>query len=140
MNYIEFKLLPYDEDDVLYLIVSASAVGFSGFVEVYTHHKTLAEFGNKLINFPEDINHKVDFEYGDTTGKWAYYLFLQAQVIDHVGHSAIRVRMQSFVGMPCNSLAEFYVPSEVASINELGRAIKEWVKNPYEPLLWQPKA
>ncbi len=140
MFFIEFTAEPYDEEDVLHLYISAKGVGFSGFVELSVRPDALSDFGSKLIDFPADINQKIDFEYGDTTGEWAYYLLLQAQVIDHVGHSAIRVCMHSFVGMPGNGNAEFYIPSEVASINELGKAIKEWVIEPYEPLVWQPKA
>ena len=140
MSRIEIEARPYDEEGILHLLISASSFGFSGFVEIYSTPKTIADFGTKLIEFPQSIHEKVTFEYGDNSGKWISHLVLQARVIDGVGHSALYVRMQSFVGIPGNAMAEFYVPSEPASLNDFGSALVNWVSVPDEPFVWQPRA
>jgi hypothetical protein len=121
MNELRVEALPYDEEDVLNILISASSFGYSGRVEIYVRPTTLSEFGIDLLNFPVDIHHKVQFEIGNNTGEWAYHLILRAQVIDNVGHSVLFVHMQSFVGVLENALAEFYILSEAASINALGK-------------------
>jgi len=140
MNRIQIEVLPYDEENVLDLIISASSFAFSGMVEIFTTHQELTEFGKQLSSFPSDRNHKVSFEYGNNSGGWASHLVLQAAVIERSTLFAIHVRMQSFASSIENAVAEFLIPADPAAINKLGHAIVRLVRYPNEPLVWQPKA
>lgn len=140
MNGIEIEALPYDEQEVLNLLVSASSSYFSGFAEIYISPSSLVDFGTALMAFPADLNHKVIFEQGNGSGEFAYHLLLRAEVIDQTGHSALFVRTQSFFSAPSSGLAEFFIAAEPASINEFGRALVSWANKPTERFLWQAKA
>jgi hypothetical protein len=140
MNGIQIEALPYYEVGTLNLMVSASSFSFSGQIEVFTTPQALIAFGERLTSFPASTSDKVSFEYGSSSGEWAAHLLLEAAVIDGVGHSAIRVRMQSFGGPACGSLAEFSIPSEPAGINELGHAIVGWAGSPEDLFVWHLRA
>lgn len=139
MNGIQIEAIPYDDEGILNLIISAASFGFSGAVEIFTTPQELTEFGKQLSSFPSSVNHKVSFEYGNNSGEYAYHLVLRATVIEGAVRFAINVRMQSFASSIENALAEFIIPAEPAAINELGHAIAFWLRYPNEPLVWQPR-
>jgi hypothetical protein len=140
MNEIRFEALPYDEDAVLRLLISASNSGYSGVAEVYVNAQAVADFASGLVAFPASISDGVVFEYGSESGEFPYHLRLHAQAIDGVGHSAICVRVASFASVREAANAEFRVLSEPASINDFGRAITRWLGSPSAPLVWRPRA
>lgn len=140
MNELRFEALPYDEDGTLRFTVFASSGGFSGLAELYQSSASVEQFGTALIDFPQDLQHTVTFEYGNGSDEWPYHVVLRAQVMNCTGHSAIYVRIQSFCSPIEAALCEFLVPAEPAAINKLGRHIAYWSSNPDESIVWQPRA
>lgn len=139
MNQICIKSEPYNEDGVLNLLVWASSEGFSGFAEVYVTPQHLKNFALSLTAFPASVDDTVVLEYGDESGECPYHLFMRAEVVDQVGHSAMLVQVSSHVSSPFVARAELRVLSEPASINEFGRCLARWVDDPCEALVWKPK-
>ncbi len=138
MNQLRLKFEPYNDDEVICFSIFASSGGFSGLAEILQSKSSFKQFGVGLIDFPKSVDHTVLLEYGDGSDEWPYHVVLRAQVMDGVGHSAIFVRIQSFCSPFEAALSEFLIPSEPASINELGQLITDWPSKADEPLVWQP--
>jgi hypothetical protein len=124
---------------MLELAIFASDNNYSGYVEIDIMPKQLAEFGEKLIQFPF-IQNIPCFEYGNKRDEFAYYLCMQAKLINDSGHSAIHISMECYASVSESASVQFYILSEAASINDLGKTLISWVSNPEEALIWQPRA
>jgi hypothetical protein len=140
MNEIRFEALPYDDEEIIRLAISASSGGFSGVAELLEKPEAVEKFATELMSFPASVEHTVTFEHGDDSGDFPYHLVMRAQVIDRAGHSAIFVRIESFCSPIEAAFSEFLVPAEPAVINKLGRSIVSWLSSRNEPLSWQPRA
>lgn len=123
---------------MLCIDVSASNGFFSSNSSTFwVHPKDLIKFGKRLQQFPKhmDIHDEVVLNYGkDNEGSYGY-LLLRVYIYDHVGHVGIEVKMRQnpiegdCYGSMDAARAHFSIPTLVAQINDLGRAIVNWVQS-----------
>jgi hypothetical protein len=121
MSEIAIAAAAWAEDGMLRLFVWASAGGFSGAAEIFVTRQVIADFASALAAFPTAIGNAATLEYGDESGDFPAHLMLRAHLLDRVGHSAMRVRFAALANDRDSAHAEFFVLSEIAGINELGR-------------------
>src|SRR5688572_12336703 len=64
-SYLHFKII-YKDSDMLEIEVSASNGKYCGVTKTYIEAdgKRLIQLGQMLLNFPEDVEHKVRDEFG----------------------------------------------------------------------------
>lgn len=86
----------YVDDDLISLKVAASSERFSGQVEFYEKHDSLAKFAEDLSGFPSCATDTKQFELGAFTsgyaGGGAHFVF---SCTDALGHAAIEVQLHS---------------------------------------------
>lgn len=90
---------------------------------VYAHSEDLQNLGKGLSEFPKGLDEKVTFERG-AIGK-AYYFLLEAANHSN-GQSAIKVIADNHFAEPFHSRAEFFINTDPASINKLGKGLMKW--------------
>ncbi len=147
MNHKRFiEFIKIDEEDGMLCIDASASNGFfssnsSGF---WVYPEDVIRFGKQLQKFPKhrDIHDEVVLSYGNDEGGGCGYLFLRVYIYDHVGHAGIEVKMRQnpiegdTYGRLDAAQAHFIIPTLVARINDLGRAIVNWVKSKEEKLLY----
>ncbi len=138
---IKIKVIREPDDDGLYEYkISLSngntfvSLDFWGYADIFS------EFGESLINFPKEIKDVATFELGedkiDGQMKWAYYMFLKVFCFDVSGQSAIKVTVDNHADIPDYHRSEFYIKSEPATLNRLGKKFKDWSPDKEKELTW----
>ncbi len=126
MPYIEIKRIWTDSDEMLQLEVKASNDDQVSSQDFYVYPDDLANFGSQLQNFPKSQADVVSLEYGEDP-KFYCYFRLRAIIIDSVGHAAIEIKIDNRLEPPSKASSNFFMPSEVATINEFGNKLCGWV-------------
>jgi hypothetical protein len=90
---------------------------------VYAHSEDFQNLGESLSKFPKGPDEKVTFERG-AIGK-AYYFLLEAANHSN-GQSAIKIIADNHTAEPFHCRAEFFINTDPASINKLGRGLMKW--------------
>jgi hypothetical protein len=80
----------------------------------------LTGFGNQLQTFPKSQTDIVSLEYGEEPKFYCYFL-LRAIILDSVGHAAIEIKTDNRLEPPERASSNFFMSSEVATINALGK-------------------
>lgn len=122
-----------DEDSLMRIRISLTGNGHHSWSEIYSYPEKFLEFGAALIDFPNSVTDEVLFELGSTDPAYADHLRIRAFVLDGVGHCAVEFRSESRGDALGSSLFHFTVPTEAASLNELGKNLVAWSKSPSEP-------
>lgn len=117
-----------DDDAMIQLDVLASNDSQVAKQDFYIYPKDIIEFSEKLQKFPKDRNDEVKIEYG-VDPKFYCYFMLKAVVLDDVGHSALEIKYESRSTPPSRAEGHFFMVSEVATINDLGKKLSEWVND-----------
>ena len=128
MPFIEIERIWTDDDEMVQLDVRASNDVQVGKQDFYIYPEDFLEFGKKLQEFPKSKNDVVKLEYGEDP-KFYCYLSLGALVLDNVGHSVIEFKFDNRLDPPSQAQVHFYMQSEPATINELGRKLVSWAGN-----------
>jgi hypothetical protein len=119
-----------DEDSLMKVRVSLAGNGREAWGEAYSYPETFAEFGRALTKFPNSIADEVKLELGSADPGYAEHLMLRAFVYDGSGHCAVEIRTHSRGDVLTSSSCQFAVPTEAASMNDLGRIVIEWALKP----------
>jgi hypothetical protein len=82
----------------------------------------------------------VVFENGAPEGKYYCYILLKAFVYDGVGHSALEVKISNQSSSPYRALAHFYLLSEAATLNRLGKSLELWARSKEKEFLFSTSA
>jgi hypothetical protein len=127
--------LPYD-DSACRILLSASNGTFAGELEFYSDAPSLLDFAQRLIEFPRSASDEARLEVGEQDGNSACYLLLRALVIDRAGHTAMEIVIDNHEQGHRHADATFFIPCEVASLNQLGRKICGWLEQPDNSLVW----
>ena len=116
----------YIENGFLQIEVSASNGVFMSTIDTYLNFEELEEFGRKLRDFGQSIKDEVILEVGADNDDAYHYLFLRVYIYDNVGHEALQVKMRRNGEPVVRATADFSMPTEIASLNRLGKNISEW--------------
>jgi hypothetical protein len=70
------------------------------------------------------------------TSRWAHYVLLHAFIHSPRGDAALHVRATNNQEGVHGRTGEFSIFAEAGALNQLGRAIEQWLDNATEPLVW----
>lgn len=108
--------------------------GFVASQDFYCYPDQLREFAVRLSSFPESIQDDAVFEVGERGQRDYCWFKLRAQVIDGAGHCYFSVGLSNNLGTYEHRHSEFGVQCQAISLNQIGRRLEEWSRDPTEVL------
>jgi hypothetical protein len=119
-----------DEDQMIQFEITISNGNALTSLVFYGYSGSFTSFGEKLSEFPKNLEDKVIYELGEEKGKgiknYAYYLLLNAFCFDSAGQTAIKVITNNNRDIPDFSRTEMFLKAEPISLNRLGQSLKTW--------------
>lgn len=134
---LQIKPVWTDDDGLMQVRVSLEGNERQSWGEAYCYPEAVSEFGQALLGFPSSTSDEVKLEIGSMDPMYADYLLVRAFVYDGVGHCAIEFKAESRGDALTSSSVRFAVPTEAASLNEMGRRIMAWSLSPTEPFAFE---
>jgi hypothetical protein len=136
---MKLHILPIwtDADTLMQVRVSLTGNGRQSWAEAYSYPDKFSEFGTALINFPTSIADEVLLELGSSDPAYADHLLVRAFVLDGVGHCAVEFKSQCRGDALNSASMHFTVPTEAASLNELGKELVAWSESPSLPFSFE---
>lgn len=136
MNGLEIATIWHDESGEEFMVKITNGL-HSCKIEMYDSIENILEFAQKLRSFPHNLGDVVTIELGQDC-EHLCYLLLEAFCYNQSGHAALRIKAKNNIDIPQKFDFSFYMPCEVAAINNLGKALIEWdFRN--EVFEWYPK-
>ena len=129
MSYIELEVIWSDDDGMIQVELTASNGAQVGKQDFYAYPEQLLEFGEKLSSFPSSMKDVVVLEYGEDP-KYYCHMLLRATVIANTGASAIEIKFENRLQPPMEAQVRFFIASEPASLNKLGKSLINWARLP----------
>jgi hypothetical protein len=134
---LHIKPLWIDDDSLMKVRVSLDGNERLSWAESYGYPETFSEFGQALVDFPRSVSHEVKLELGSNDPSYSEYLLLRAFVYDGAGHCAVEFKAESRGDSITSSSVRFAVPTEAASLNDMGRMLMAWSLSPAEPFTFE---
>lgn len=128
MCCIKIKRVWSDENNIE-LEFSASSVNIFSQLNFYIDKNRILELKEKLIEFPFGNSKIVEWTEGALDENSYTYFYFKAFIIDKVGHASIEIKMDNKLKEPYTLKSHFYIPTEVASINEFGEKLDKLLSN-----------
>lgn len=122
MSCIRIERIWSDENNIE-VEFSASSVNIFSQINFFTDKNKLLELREKLIKFPWVENKTIEWIEGSTEENGYAYFYFRVFIIDRAGHVAIEIKMDNKCKEPYTLQSHFYIQTEIASINELGKNI-----------------
>jgi len=131
---MELQISPiwFDDDTMMKIRVEFVGNGRQSWYEGYAYPEEFAVFGQALVDFPNHVSDEVRLELGSSDPAFSSGLLVRAFVHDGAGHCAMEFKAETRGDALEASLVRFAVPTEAASLNELGRSLMAWSANPTE--------
>lgn len=129
MPLFEIKHLWTDDDSMIQVLFRAANDTVNSQVEFYCYPEQLVEFVSELQEFPRNLEHVVEYEYGPDEN-WVSHLSLKASVLESTGRSAIEVKFDHRLDPPDGAKGHFYLACYPETVNELGRRLVSWASSP----------
>jgi hypothetical protein len=126
----------HDDDGLWHVMIRATNGDYSVGQELYAYPEDFGAFVRSLEQFGDALADEASFESGKLEPEWAHYLRLRAFIHGAAGAAAVEVVASNNSGKPFEANGSFCIRCEVADINAFGRALKYWVRNAEEPLVW----
>ena len=138
--FIKITRFFYEEPYNLYLLLEASNDSLRSQLEFYISVGKLIELADKLEVFSGHPRAVDLWELGSERpeDRIAYYFRFRVFTRDSLGHSAIHLRFNNNQDLPYREISEFCILVDPASINNLGKLIREFCKLEHEVLYWEP--
>lgn len=122
MNCINIKRV-WSDETMIELEFSANSIDIHSQLNFYVTEDELLELREKLLSFPINKDDSVEWIVGSNEENVYAYFKFRAFIINRQGHVAIEIEMNNKLKQPYLLYSHFYIPTEIASINELGRNI-----------------
>lgn len=132
---MQFHIEPLwtDEDTLMEVRVSLAGNGRQSWCQAHCYPETFSQFGQALMDFPNSTSHEVRLELGSTDPSYGEHLLVRAFVYDGAGHCAVQFKAESRGDILAASSVNFAVPTEAASLNQMGKNIVAWALSPAKP-------
>lgn len=124
--HLRISTLWIDDDGMLQVELSASSRGNACELDFYAYPEQLTEFGEALSAFSGAAGQSAVFEIGSPKERSYCWIRVEAYPIDGVGHSALEICARKNGARHVSMSSMFSAELEVASINELGLAVKRF--------------
>lgn len=131
-TWIELTQLSADDEGWWHLTVAVADGTYAVQQECYVYPSALLEWADPLARFPSRANDEVRFDIGDRGS--AHWVWLRAWLVDQAGHAALAIDLGASGDELYRRSASFVIRCDVASLNQLGEAVRRWVDNPTTPL------
>ena len=122
MSCINIKRIWLDET-MIELEFSANSANIYSQLNFYVTESELLELKEKLMRFPIGKNNSIEWIVGSIEENTYVYFSFRAFIINKQGHVAIEIKMDNKLKQPYTLYSHFYIPTEIASINEFGKNI-----------------
>ncbi|MGN6528087.1 MAG: hypothetical protein ACTHL8_16995 [Burkholderiaceae bacterium] len=131
---MELQISPvwFDDDTMMKVRVQLLGNGRQAWHEGYAYPESFSAFGRALMEYPINVSDEVKLELGCDERSCGGYLLIRAFVHDGAGHCALEFRSETGGGALEASSVRFVVPTEAASLNNLGQRLVEWATRPSE--------
>lgn len=103
--------------------------------EFYNYLDCFDEFSEKLQTFPVNSKYTIEFQVGEDSEKWAYYMSLVINCEPN-GSSIIHVKLDNHEKDSDLVRSEFYIKTVPASLNKFGQILKSWRPKQQKEVLW----
>ncbi|MEQ1554838.1 MAG: hypothetical protein ABL929_11695 [Ferruginibacter sp.] len=133
---IKISVLEIDNEDIQFQVEIENYYCRTS-LDFYGNADDFKSFGQKLSEFPKNINDIALFQLGEDDRKWAYYMSIKAFCYDASGHTALRILVDNFGDTVNGHRTEFSIMSEAASINSLGQMLLTWNPLVTKEIIWE---
>jgi hypothetical protein len=115
----------WSDINMIELEFDANSVNIQSRITFYVKEYELLDLQKRLLEFPRDTKDVVEWSVGeDKLSSYAYFK-LRVFLYDKQGHVALEIIMDNKLVEPYSMKSHFYIPTEVGSINELGRKLSD---------------
>ena len=126
-----------DDDTMLRIRVELLGNGRQAWHEGFAYPEIFTAFGRALSEFPRDMSDEARLELGSADPAFDGHLLIRAFVHDGAGHCAMEFRGEERGDALAASSVRFSVPTEAASLNDLGHSLIAWASRPTEAFLFK---
>lgn len=113
----------WSDETMIELEFSAKSANIYSQLNFYVTESELLELKEKLLKFPISKDESIEWIIGSKEGNTYAYFKLKVFIINKRGHVAVEIEMNNKLKHPYTLYSHFYIPTEIASINELGKNI-----------------
>jgi hypothetical protein len=125
-------------DDYAAFDLTASRNTLQVHAHFWEYINVFEQFGARLAIFPQSLGDTVEFEVGKSLpGFSSSYLLLKAYCYDANGHVALKITVHNNALEPEAQQVEFSIPADIASLNQLGRLLKNSLPVGSSEIVWQ---
>ncbi len=130
MNSFQINSIGADDEEMLQLGFKISSNAHTTTVTDWLYPDSLLNFAQDLQKFPQNIEHEVKFEIGGKDAIYYVYMLFRIFVFNRRGHAVFEVETIQNLIVPFSASAHFFILCEPATINQLGKALTNWIQNP----------
>ncbi len=113
----------WSDEIMIELEFSANSANIYSQLNFYVTENELLELKEKLTRFPNGKNNSIEWVVGSNEENTDVYFSFRVFIINKQGHVAIEIEMDNKLKQPYTLYSHFYIPTEIASINEFGKNI-----------------
>ncbi len=135
---IQLKRYPYEEPDLLNLVVSVCKGDFAGCLEFYCDTNDLRNIGEALQSFPKKVPDEYVYEIGSNKPEvnFAFYFMICAYTLDKSGHCALQIVIDNNEKRPDEEACRFSIKADPAAIQRLGRLFLAFSQLKHHTMIW----
>jgi hypothetical protein len=134
---IKIEVLDIDEHDsdfTKFRMYFANS-NISTYFEFYKYLDCFDELSEKLQTFPLTAKDIIEFQVGENSEKWAYYMHLIISCEPN-GSSVIHVKLDNHEKDADLVKTEFYIKTLPASLNKFGQILSSWKPKEQKQVIW----
>jgi hypothetical protein len=130
---IQITTLRYDDENDIRIEIKFQNSECTSSLKIYGDIDIFSDFAKQLIDF--NGQKAVVYNYGEDDDKWAYYLSINISVFDPTGKVVIKTLVDNKGDVNYNYRCTIPLITEIATVNELGKALLKW--KPVENEVWR---
>jgi len=135
--FLKVRIYSDDNGELHYGLQASSGSSMTS-QDFYGYRDDFEDFASGLRDFASSPRDEAKLEFGGDSPKCAYYVLLRAFCFDSVGHSALEICTSSPISAPHGHREHFFIHTEPAALNHLGRILNEWTKKEKSEIEWNP--
>ena len=118
--------IKYLDQEMEHFEISFECSEYKTTQDSYGYKEDFLIFGNKLANFPLNIDDRAIFESGSDQENYYCHIRIKAYVYNKSGHTALEINTKNNLMKPANAEVKFNIICEAAEINRIGHMLKIW--------------
>lgn len=139
MNRISISHLYNHVSDIIEIKIQASNLKFSGEIEVYTYIEDMFIFARQLEKYQGNTEIIPVLEIGSDNISSLNHLIIKVIPLEITGLSSILISMNNRKQGSAYGYASFHLEGYPETINNIGKNLKNWTKNPNNQFVFEWK-